>query len=97
MEQVDGLFLVGGEGEVAADHDALRDGRIADEAELRRDDALVHLTRVRERGLLAVNRDAAARYRVVLKRPAQKPRRFDRSAVVAEAGGAPLGQLDHLG
>ena len=53
--QVQRLALVGGEREVALDHHALGDRRVAGEAELGRDGALVHLAAARERRLLAVD------------------------------------------
>jgi hypothetical protein len=46
MEQMDGLPFVGGQGQVAADHHALRHRRVSVEPELGRDDPLVHLARV---------------------------------------------------
>ena len=46
VHQVQRLTLVCGEREVSLDHQRLGDGRIAGEAELRGDLALVHLTLV---------------------------------------------------
>ncbi len=64
--------LVAGEREVARDHDALGDGRVAAEAELGRDDALVHVAAARERRLLAVHRDRPPGGRAVLERAAHE-------------------------
>ena len=94
---MDRLVLVGGECEVAADHHALRDRRIPGEAELGRDRPLVHLTAPRERRLLAVDGDAPSGDGVVLERPPHQARSNDRPAVVAEPGGACVGELGHLG
>ena len=65
--------LVGREREVALDHHGLGDRRIAAEAELRGDRALVHVAAARERRLLAVQRELQARDRAVLERAAHQP------------------------
>src|SRR5205085_12225959 len=75
VEQVDGLALVGGEREVALDHQALGDRRIAAEAELRRDLSLVHVAAARERRLLAVEREPPAGDLRVLERAPHQPGR----------------------
>ena len=61
VQEVQRLSLVGGEREVAFDHQALGNGRIAGEAELRGDLAFVHLSVAREGSLLAVQGDAPCR------------------------------------
>ena len=91
------LLLIRREREVASDHDALGDRGIAAEAELGRDGALVHVTSARQRRILAVERDRATRRRVVLERTTHERRRDDGLPVVGEPGGAPFGELDHLG
>jgi len=90
------LPLVGREREVALDHHALGDRRVAGEAELGRDGALVHLAAAGERRLLAVEREPAACDLVVLKRPSHQRGSDQRVAVVGEPGRAMLGELDHL-
>src|ERR671923_260420 len=85
VQQVDRLLLVRGERQIASDHDAFGDGRIAAEPELGRDEPLVHVARPRERGLLAVHRDPAAGDRVVLEGPAQPRRRLHGTTVLGEA------------
>ena len=97
VQQVERPRLVAGEREVARDHDALGHGRVAAEAELGRDEALVHVAAARERRLLAVNRHRPRRRGAVLERAPDQPGRDDRAAVVGEPRGAALGQLDHLG
>ena len=89
--------LVAGEREVALDHHALGDRRVAGEAELGRDRALVHLPVARERRLLAVERERAAGDGAVLERAPHQRRRGDRPAVVGERGRARVGELAHLG
>ena len=96
VQQVYRLLLVRGEGEVALDHDRLGDGRVAGEAELRRDAAFVHVSAARERLLLAVQRERPARRRRVLERAAHQPGRADRDAVVGEGDRAGVGELAHL-
>jgi hypothetical protein len=91
------LLLVGGESEVALDHQALRDGRVAGEAELRGHRPFVHLPAARERRLLAMQRDPAARDGRVLERAAHQAGRCDRHAVVGEAGRARVRELPELG
>ena len=78
VEEVQGLALVGGEREVALDHQALGDRRVAGEAELGGDLALVHLAAARERRLLAVQREPAAGDGAVLERAPHEARRDDR-------------------
>ena len=93
---MDRLLLVRREREIALDHHRLGDRRVAGEAELRRDRALVHVTAARERPLLAVERERAAGRRRVLERAAHQPGRADRNAVVGEGDRARVGELAHL-
>ena len=97
VQQVERPRLVAGEREVAPDHDALGHGRVAAEAELGRDEALVHVAAARERRLFAVNGHRPPCRGAVLERAPDHPWRDDRAAIVAEPRGAALGQLDHLG
>jgi hypothetical protein len=97
VQQMDRLALVGGEHEVAPHHDALGDRRIPAEAELRRDEAFVHLSPAGKRRLLAVDGDPPPCDRVVLERAAQEPGRGNGPPVIAESRRAALGELDHLG
>ena len=90
-------LLVRGEGDIAADHDALRHRRVAGEAELGGDRTLVHLALPRERRLLAVDGDRASGDGAVLERPPHERRRDDGHAVVREAGRARVCELAHLG
>ena len=68
VEQMHGLALVGGERQVALHHQALGHGRIAGEAELGRDGALVHVPAAGQRRLLAVEREPAPGHGRVLER-----------------------------
>ena len=70
MQQMQRPLFVCGKCEIALDHDALRDGWITGEAELRGDGPFVHLSVAGERRLLAVNGDVPA----VLKRAAHQAR-----------------------
>ena len=97
MEDVQRPALVRGERQVTRDHHALGDRRVAGEAELGGDVALVHLTALGERRLLAVEREPAAGDRAVLERPAHQAGRLDGHAVVREGGSARVGELGHLG
>jgi hypothetical protein len=94
---VDTAALVACEREVALDCDRLRDGGVAREAELGGDAPLVHLPAVRERRLLAVERERPVGGRRVLERPAHEAGRGDGHAVVGEGDRADIGQLAHLG
>ena len=91
-----GRALVGGEREVTRDHRRLGDGRVPADTELGRDRSLVHVRAARQGRILLVERDHAARGRVVLERASHDAGRHDRLAVVREADGAALGELDHL-
>ena len=74
VHEVQRLVLVRGEREVARDHQRLGDRRIAGEAELGGDRALVHLPVARERRLLLVQRQPAVRDRRVLERAPHEAR-----------------------
>ena len=90
------LPRVGGERQLARDAEALAERRPAAEAELGRDGAHVHVPALRQRRLLAVQRERAAGDRVVLERPPHQARGRDRAAVVGERGRARVGELAHL-
>ena len=77
--------------------DRLRHRRIAGEAELGGDASLVDVRAVRERRLLAVERERPAGDRRVLERAAHHPGRRDGHAVVGERDRAGVGELAHLG
>lgn len=77
-----------GEQHVARDDRLLRDGRPAAEAELGRDDALVHLGALGQAGLLGVLGDDAAEGLHVLQGAAHDHRVVDALAVVGEDGDA---------
>ncbi len=96
VQQVERTALVPGQREVPGHHRRLGDGRPAAEAELGRHEPLVHVPTAGERRILLVQRDRRAGDRPVLERPAHERCRHDRPAVVREARGAALGQLDHL-
>src|SRR5207302_9615667 len=66
VKQVERSAFVGGEREVALDHQALGYRGIAAEAQLGRDGSFVDLTAPRERRLLAVQRERPARDGAVL-------------------------------
>ena len=68
-----GRLLVRGEREVARDHHALGDRRVAGEPELGRDGALVHVAAARQRRLLAVQRERPPGDRRVLERAPHQP------------------------
>ena len=93
---MDRLPLVRRERKVALDHQALGDGWIARESELRGDLSLVHLSAARERRLLAVHRDAPAGDGAVLQRASHQAGRGDGDAVVGEPGGTEIRELAHL-
>ena len=76
---------------------ALGDGRDAGQAQLRRHRPFVHDPRAHEGVVLRVQGDEAVGDLDVLQRAAQELRRRQRLAVVAEAHGAGLRQLVHLG
>ena len=97
MEDVHGPLLVCSEGDVPADHDALRDRWVAGEAELCRHCALMHLTRARERRLFAVDCDRPVGDGSILECTSHERRRDDRPAVVCEGDCAGIGKLSHLG
>jgi hypothetical protein len=97
MQQVQRLLLVGRERQVALDHHALGHRGVPGEPELGRDRSFVHLPAAGERRLLAVEREPPAGDPVVLEGPPHQRRSDERPAVVAEAGGALLGELHHLG
>jgi hypothetical protein len=90
------LPLVRRQREIALDHQALGNRRIAGEAELRRDGALVHLARTRKRRLLAVEREAPSRDGGVLEGAPHQPGRDDGTSVVREPDGACVRELGHL-
>ena len=95
--QVHRPALVGGEREVALDHQALGDGRPAREAELRRHGALVHLAAAGQGRLLAMERQRTVGDRAVGERPAHECRRRDRPPVVGERDRTGGSELRHLG
>ena len=82
VEDMDAAALVAGERQVALDRDRLGDRRVAREAELGGDPSLVHMAAVRERRLLAVERERPVGDRGVLERPPHQARGGDRHAVV---------------
>ena len=96
MHQVDRPADLAGEGEVARDHQALAERRPRAETELGCDQASVRVPALRERGLLAVDRDRAAGDGAVLQRAAHHARGDDRAPVVGESDGAGVGELAHL-
>ena len=65
---MDAAALVAGEREIALDRDGLGDRGVAGEAELGRDPSLVDVAAVRERRLLAVERERPIGGRGVLER-----------------------------
>ncbi len=97
VQEVQRLVLVPGEREIALDHHRLGDRRVAREAELGRDGALVHVAAVREALLLAVQREQPAGDGRVLQRAAHQAGRADGNAVVGERDRAGVGELGHLG
>ena len=88
---------LGGEVDVARDHQALAERRPAAETELGRDRARVRMAAARQRLLLAMDGDRPAGDRVVLQRAAHDARRRDGSAVVGEPDGARVGERAQLG
>ena len=97
VEHMDAAALVAGESEVALDGDGFGDRRVAREAELGRDASLVDVAAMRERRLLAVERERPIGDRRVLHSPPHQPRGGDRHAVVGEGDRSRLGELAHLG
>ena len=94
MDRPPDLF---GEREVAGDHDAFAERGPRAETELGGDLAAVRVAAVRERRLLAVHGDRAARDGAVLQRAAHDAGGDDRAAVVGEPDSARVGELAHLG
>src|SRR5215211_5254218 len=93
---MDGPLLIRGEREIALDHQALGDGGIPAEPELRRDRTLVDMAAARERRLLAMSGDRAPGNRVVLESAPHEAGSDDGLPVVRKAGRAGVGELDHL-
>jgi hypothetical protein len=96
VHQVHVLPGLGGEVDVARDHQALAERRPAAEPELGRDLPGVRMAATRQRRLLAVHGDRLAGDGVVLERAPHQPGRRDGSAVVGEAGGACIGERAQL-
>ena len=97
VHQMNRLPRVAREVDVTRDHQALAERRPAAETELGRDRAGVGMPAPRQRLLLAVHGDHAARDRVVLQRAPHDARGRDRAPVVREAGRARVGERAHLG
>ena len=91
------LPFVRGKGKVAFDHQALRNRRIAREAELGRDCSFVHLAVAGKSRLLAMECDPPPRDGAILQRSPHQPGRRDGHAVVGEARGTCDSELAHLG
>ena len=96
VHEVEWTAFGSGERHIALDHHALRRRGVRAEAELRRDRSLVGVTAVRERRLLAVERETQLREGAVLQRATHQPGGDDRPAVVRECRGAGGGELGHL-
>ena len=97
VEEVAAGILVASDGGVPLDHRALRHRRDSAEAEHGRHAALVHDASSGEARVLLVQGDDATGEALVLQRPSQHRRAFDRNAVVGKADGALVRELCHLG
>ena len=96
VHEVHLLAGVGGEVDVAGDHQALAERRPAADPELGRDRARVRVPAARERLLLAVDGDRPPGERVVLQRAAHHAGSGDRTTVVGEPDGAGVGERSQL-